>query len=132
MVRSRLHAEKRQDMLDLVSDVAARAMQEAQYGSTGDAVRESKAASTVGTLVKRAASILPKTLKVSSQSALETTSCPARGIEVESMMRHFGLGLDFYTHFTSPIRRYADVVVHRQLRDILFHSESVVEPRRAG
>jgi len=30
-----------------------------------------------------------------------------------SPMRHFGLGLDFYTHFTSPIRRYADVVVHR-------------------
>ena len=24
---------------------------------------------------------------------------------------HFGLGLDYYTHFTSPIRRYADVVV---------------------
>ena len=33
---------------------------------------------------------------------------------------HFGLGLKEYLHFTSPIRRYPDLVVHRMLRKYVF------------
>ena len=32
---------------------------------------------------------------------------------------HFGLGFSHYTHFTSPIRRYSDLIVHRQLKQKL-------------
>lgn len=32
---------------------------------------------------------------------------------------HFALSLDKYTHFTSPIRRYADLIVHRGLKELI-------------
>jgi ribonuclease R len=45
--------------------------------------------------------------------------CMSKAVYTTNNIGHYGLGFDFYTHFTSPIRRYPDVLVHRLLQHYL-------------
>ncbi|MFD2922653.1 ribonuclease R [Halobacillus naozhouensis] len=43
---------------------------------------------------------------------------------------HFGLSTEFYTHFTSPIRRYPDLIVHRLIRTYLVEDQLDYKTRK--
>lgn len=63
-----------------------------------------------------------KDKKEQSMIELLTVRSMPKAVYTTKNTGHYGLGFDYYTHFTSPIRRYPDVLVHRLLEAKLNHT----------
>ena len=56
-------------------------------------------------------------------------SCMDKAIYTPENIGHFGIASKIYTHFTSPIRRYPDLMIHRMLHNYFFSKDGITEDK---
>lgn len=101
----RFHDVPKPETLTTFSQFAAR------FGHRLSIKNDKEAAKSLNTLMTK--------IEGSKEQNLLTTLAVrsmAKAIYTTKQSSHYGLAFDYYTHFTSPIRRYPDVLVHRLLQ----------------
>ena len=112
----RVHDEPKQDKLAQLQTVVAR------FGHKLNFTDKGSVASSLNKLLKdvvgKKEQNLVDTLTIRTMSKAEYTT---------HNIGHYGLAFDYYSHFTSPIRRYPDVMAHRLLQMYLDGEKSANE-----
>ncbi|OJU34311.1 MAG: ribonuclease R [Bacteroidales bacterium 45-6] len=75
--------------------------------------------------------LLDKVQEKPEENLIETIAIRsmAKAVYTTSNVGHYGLAFNYYTHFTSPIRRYPDMMVHRLLERYLAGGRSVTKEK---
>jgi ribonuclease R len=109
----RIHDEPNEDKLLAMSDLIKK------FGYTVDF--------SVGSVAQALNQLMKDVAGQKEQNLIDTLAIRSMSKAIYSTenIGHYGLAFDYYSHFTSPIRRYPDVMVHRLLQFYLDGGKSV-------
>lgn len=104
---------KEQKIVQLIEELASIGIYVEPTEDIEETIRTIQAEAQKASLSHEVDELIIKSLKQASYSSFN--------------VGHFGLGFDFYSHFTSPIRRYSDLILHRLIKAQLRNDKQELE-----